>query len=109
MSEVLLTVAEVAARLKCHPHTVRRWIWASKLGAVKVGDMVRIPEEEVARMLRPQGVGSGAPCVPPQKGGKALVDLMAHLRTQLVPADVREMERLMAEGEQAAEWDSPIA
>ena len=52
MNDVLFTVAEVAVQLKCHPQTIRRWIWANKLRAVKVGGMVRIPQEEVTKWLQ---------------------------------------------------------
>ena len=106
MNEALLTVAEVAARLKCHPHTVRRWVWASKLKAIKVGDMVRISEDEVARFLQPQD--RSVSLSSPDKGGKALVDLMGQLRPKVSAADVQEMELLMAAAEQAADWKSPL-
>ena len=106
MNEVLLTVSEVATRLKCHPHTVRRWIWASKLRAVKVGDLVRIPEEEVLRMMRPQQTTSEQS---PERGGQALISLMNQFRSKISKTEVQEMERLMQEGEQAADWDDPLA
>jgi excisionase family DNA binding protein len=35
--EELLTVAEVARRLKLHPETVRRWIKTGRLHAISLG------------------------------------------------------------------------
>ena len=49
----LLTVDEVAVRLRCSPRTVRRLVYAERkapgtgLEAVKLGDLVRIPPEAV--------------------------------------------------------------
>ena len=37
-----LTVNEVAARLRVSDLTVRRWIWAGKLPAIRVGRILRI-------------------------------------------------------------------
>ena len=42
-----LTVAEVAARLKVHPITVRRLIKAGRLPVVRVGRAVRVRAEDV--------------------------------------------------------------
>ncbi|MGI8782625.1 MAG: helix-turn-helix domain-containing protein [Acidobacteriota bacterium] len=109
VSEALLTVVEVAARLKCHPHTVRRWIWDRKMRAVKVGDLVRVPEQELAKFIRP---ASEKPARresrQPRKGAKALVATMRKLRTKIDPTDVELMERMIAEAEQLADWSSPL-
>ena len=106
MTGVLLTVDEVAARLKCHPHTVRRWIWAHKMNAVKVGDLVRVPDEELTRFMVPQGV---PPRDPERKGALALATFVRHLRKSSDVTLVRELERAMAEGEQDADWSQPLA
>ena len=52
----MLTVNEVAARLKVTPHTVYQWLKRGSLkGALKLpGGGWRIPEEAVERMLTPQ-------------------------------------------------------
>ena len=52
--EELLTVDEVARRLKLHPETVRRWIRAGKLRAIRLGSDragLRIRVSEVQRLL----------------------------------------------------------
>jgi excisionase family DNA binding protein len=54
LNEPLLTVQDVAARLKITPETVRRWLRTGKLrGAFPGGDKMgyRIAESEVARLL----------------------------------------------------------
>ena len=61
MTEQLLTVQDVAARLKITPETVRRWLRTGKLrGALPGGDKMgyRIAEGEVARLLNTT-VGAG--------------------------------------------------
>jgi excisionase family DNA binding protein len=52
--EELLTVDEVARRLKLHPETVRRWIRAGKLRAIRLGSDragLRIRASEIQRLL----------------------------------------------------------
>ena len=101
----LLTVGEVAARLQCHPHTVRRWIWDHKLRAVKVGDLVRVPEEAVDEFVRP----GARRRVEPMQGSRALVSLLRKLRQDLDPDDVTAMERAIGESELPADWHNPLA
>ncbi len=53
-TDPVLTVAEVAERLRVHPQTVRLWLKEGKLkgrliGGTKTG--YRIPESEVERIL----------------------------------------------------------
>ncbi len=54
----LLTVEEVAQRLKMHPETVRRWIRDGQLHAIRFGTgkraSLRIRESEVERFLANQ-------------------------------------------------------
>ena len=47
-----LTVNEIAERLKVHPQTVYRWIYAKKLEALKIDGILRIEEEAYNRFLR---------------------------------------------------------
>jgi excisionase family DNA binding protein len=47
----MLTVDEVAARLRVSPESVRRWARQGRLRAVHVGRQLRIPPEEVNRIL----------------------------------------------------------
>ena len=103
----LLTVDEVAERVKCHPQTVRRWIWSGRLGHVKVGGLVRVPEEEVRRLLKqgetlPAGEARGT------TGVDALRATMRSLKESLTAEDVEELNRKIGEGERAAEWTSPL-
>ncbi len=50
--EALLTVREVAQRLRVHPITVRRHIKAGRLRAVRIGRAVRVREADLAVLLR---------------------------------------------------------
>ena len=67
----LLTVREVAERLRSSPETVRRWLRQGKLrgfrpGGTKLG--YRVPESELQRFLHNAG-GEKAP--PSGNGGSA--------------------------------------
>jgi excisionase family DNA binding protein len=53
----LLTVRETARMLKVAPITIRRYIAAGRLPAVKVGRGVRVEREAVERFVEPVGVG----------------------------------------------------
>ena len=56
----LLTVAEVAERLKCRVETVRRYISEGRLRALMMpGGTYRVREEDLAGLLRPVGVTEG--------------------------------------------------
>lgn len=60
----LLTVREVAERLRSSPETVRRWLRQGKLrgfrpGGTKLG--YRVPESELQRFLRSAGEGNTPP------------------------------------------------
>jgi excisionase family DNA binding protein len=58
MAEVL-TIDEAALRLKLKPDTVRDWVKAGKLKAVKLGRVWRVDAEDLERLLR------GEPTAPP--------------------------------------------
>jgi excisionase family DNA binding protein len=47
----MLTVIEVASRLRVSPESVRRWVRQGRLHGVKVGRQLRISPEEVNRIL----------------------------------------------------------
>jgi excisionase family DNA binding protein len=62
MAEELLTVEEVAARLRSNPETVRRYLRSGKLRGVRPGGTRlgwRIPVSELDRFLAGAG-GSGS-------------------------------------------------
>jgi len=65
----LLTVREVAERLRSSPETVRRWLRQGKLGGFRPGGTklgYRVPESELQRFLRDaQSEGRS----PPDSGG----------------------------------------
>lgn len=48
----LLTVAETADRLGVKVPTVRLWLAQRKMGHVKLSRSVRVPEDEVERVIR---------------------------------------------------------
>ena len=48
----LLTIAEVAERLRVNPKTVRRWIAGGELAAYRVGRQWRITEDPLTQFLR---------------------------------------------------------
>jgi len=53
-SEALLTVKEVAERLRVHPITVRRLIASGRLPAVRIGRAVRVRREDVENVGSPE-------------------------------------------------------
>src|SRR6266566_8796791 len=46
----LLRVSRAAHELGLHPLTVRKWIKASKIQAIRVGNEARIPRSEIERL-----------------------------------------------------------
>jgi len=58
--ETYLTVAEVAATLKLNQQTVRNWIEAGTLPALRVGRRVRIKRSDFDRILEQSYSGSSA-------------------------------------------------
>ncbi len=61
VEESYLTVAEVAATLKLNQQTVRNWIDAGTLPALRVGRRVRIKRSDFERILRDSYSGGGEP------------------------------------------------
>lgn len=53
MSDVLLTVAQAAGYLQCHPQTVRGYIKAERLPAIKLDRQYRIRLEDLQAGVRP--------------------------------------------------------
>ena len=52
----LLTVNEVAQRLRLHEMTVRRQIRSGQLPAVRVGRRIRVREEDLEAFMEPPGI-----------------------------------------------------
>jgi len=52
MSEKYYSPEEIAERFNLKPGTVRSWINQGKLKAVKLGNLWRIPEEELQRFIK---------------------------------------------------------
>jgi excisionase family DNA binding protein len=50
------TPKEVSEKLKLNIRTVYKWIREEKLKAVKLGDVWRIPESEINRLLNSGGL-----------------------------------------------------
>ena len=48
----VLTLKEVAQRLKLHPNTLRRYAKEGKLPAMKFGRVWRIEEEDLVKFMR---------------------------------------------------------
>jgi excisionase family DNA binding protein len=89
MADELLTVKEVAARLKLNPQTVRRWIRSGRLRGVRVGTRGwRVKAEEVlARSSAP------APLAPEGlERRQALMERFLALREKLREAEVSGVE-----------------
>ena len=49
----LLTISEAATHLSIKPDTLRRWVYARKIGVVRMGQKIlRIPKAEIDRLTR---------------------------------------------------------
>jgi excisionase family DNA binding protein len=83
-----LTVREVAALLKVTDPTVRRWVWAGKLPATRIGRVQRIKPSDVERLPQAGRPGSAA----------GLLEAAARCAEVVEPRYVEELERLIAEG-----------
>lgn len=55
--EDMLTVEEVAAKLKVERESVRRWIRSGELPATKLGRVFRVHPDDLARFLDARKVG----------------------------------------------------
>jgi len=48
----MLTVNEIAEKLKVHPQTVYRWIYSGKLESLKIDGLVRVTEEQYEKFVK---------------------------------------------------------
>jgi excisionase family DNA binding protein len=116
-SDRLLTVAEVAERLRVHPITVRRHIKDGRLRAVRVGRAVRVRESDLEAFLSSTKVsdvraeyGAAAATDEAARRQKVVDELLA-LRDGLPPPGVTSEElikesRLQLE-ERHERWTRP--
>lgn len=91
----LLTIEEVAERLRVHPNTVYRWCRTGRLRAAKLGKEWRIPEDGLEDALG--AVGTGFPERPGANTGDPELDLLLGRDAHLVglvgePGEVFDLE-----------------
>jgi len=91
-----LTVHEVAGRLRVSEPTIRRWIAAGRLPAIRVGRLLRIKESDLNGFL-PEAprLQDTAPRAASVAGLLAAAKRCASI---VRPGDVEELERLIEEG-----------
>ena len=97
----LLTVQETAELLKVNPITVRRYIAAGTLPAVKVGKRVRVRKEAVEKLVTPIEPKASVPTSRPPLGRPlsyedALWKLIGSA-TDAEPTDAAEKHEYLAE------------
>lgn len=51
LHDLLLSVPQAADRLRLRVQTLRNWIAARRIGVIRVGRRVSVPESEVLRIL----------------------------------------------------------
>ena len=61
MTQTLLRVDESADRLGMKVVTIRSWIAKRKIGFVRLGRSIRIPESEISRLISENTVPARAP------------------------------------------------
>ena|SRR3990172_5768657 len=69
--DALMTVEEVAQLFRLNELTIRRYIKAGKLKAIKVGGRIRVRREDVNDLLQPPG--SESPIPPELEGLEPIV------------------------------------
>ncbi len=85
--ERMLTVAEVAERLRVHQQTVREWLRLGKIKGARLGGTKmgwRIPEDEILRFLN--GEQTGAVLSPSERYAQALQRLASQCRQDAAAA-----------------------
>jgi excisionase family DNA binding protein len=79
----LLTVDEVAQRLRLHPITVRRHIRSGRLPATRIGRSVRVKEEDIEKTIEP----------PKKVVDMTPEELRAHIERPLTPEELERRRR----------------
>lgn len=100
----LLTVQETAQMLKVTPTTVRRYITAGRLPAVKVGRGVRVHKEAVIDLLSP--IAPKRPGAPDQEKGDHMPEIE---RMTLPPLTEEETQAILAAIEQSKRERADLA
>ena len=94
-----LTVQEAASWLRVSELTVRRWIWAGKLPATRLGRLVRIKPADLESFLQLSPLRDSDPGTAPRPGSPAaLLHAVREITGVARPQDVEELERLIVEG-----------
>jgi excisionase family DNA binding protein len=89
LEDTFLTVAEIAELLRLNQQTVRNWIDAGNLAAVRVGRRVRVRESDLDRFI---AAGETAPALQKQDAGSAdasndpAAELRQHVRDAIAEA-----------------------
>jgi excisionase family DNA binding protein len=106
----LLTVHEAASLLRVSELTIRRWIWAGKLPATRLGRLVRIRPADLESLSGPAVRQDVTPDPAPRAGSPAaLLQAARDIAPATRPQDIEELERLIARGcERPGEIGSPI-
>lgn len=90
---MLLSVKEVAGRLRVHQVTVRRYVRQGRLSALKVGGRLRIPEDALNALLLPLE-GTSKLSKADLRRRKALMKRTLELRRGLPPLGMTTAELL---------------
>ena len=105
----LLTVQEVAERLRVHPITVRRYIKFGGLQAVRIGRSVRVRPSDLEAFLQPE-IAPGIrlpyrwPPTPEEiEGRRKMVQEMRRRRAKMKPLGISTAE-LVRQARAAREW-----
>src|SRR3990170_6194313 len=107
-SEALLTVQEVAERLRMHPITVRRLIKAGRLPALRLGRSVRVRESDVNDLIRKEAKLAAKlpyrwpPSPEEMAERRRIVDRMRARRAKMKPLGITSTE-LVREGREELE------
>jgi excisionase family DNA binding protein len=111
----LLTVSEVAKRLRLHEMTVRRHIKSGRLRAVRVGRRIRILDQDVERILEPEPAKENGPrrregpgVSPGGQHEMTPEELRAWVTRKRTPEELRRMQKAFAEMKRIRDMSKPL-